>query len=51
MEKRFVACTLNPQTLTDKKKESLFTVLYIGAVFIIIALIYYINIKQTFWMV
>jgi hypothetical protein len=31
--------------LSDKKKESLFTIIYIGAVLIIIALIYYINIS------
>jgi hypothetical protein len=34
---------LNTQALTDKKKESLFTAIYIGAVFILIALIYFIH--------
>ena len=33
----------NMQALTDKKKEGLFTAIYIGAVFILIALIYFIH--------
>jgi hypothetical protein len=37
--------TFNSQTLSDKKKEILFTALYAGAVLVIIALIYYININ------
>lgn len=41
--------TLNPQTLTDKKKESLFTAIYIGSIFIIIALIYYIHLSDNLW--
>lgn len=41
--------TLNPQMLTDKKKESLFTAIYIGAIFIIIALIYYIHLSDNLW--
>lgn len=36
----------NPQTLSDKKKESLFTALYVGAVLIIIALIYSIHLND-----
>jgi hypothetical protein len=41
--------TFNLQTLTDKKKESLLTALYIGAVFIIIALVYYVNLSNNLW--
>jgi len=37
--------TFNLQALSDKKKENLFTALYAGAVLVIIALIYYININ------
>jgi hypothetical protein len=36
----------HPQTLSDKKKESLFTALYVGAVLIIIALIYSIHLND-----
>ena len=39
--------TLNPQALTDKKKESLFSAVYIGSLFIIIALVYYIHISDN----
>jgi tellurite resistance protein TehA-like permease len=39
--------TLNPQALTDKKKENLFSAIYIGSVFIIIALVYYIHISDN----
>ena len=37
------------QTLSDKKKESLFTAVFIGGVFIIIALVYYINLSANLW--
>lgn len=47
MEKNRLMHTLNPQTLTDKKKESLFTAIYIGAIFIIIAVIYYIHLSDN----
>ena len=40
-----LAHAFNLQTLSDKKKENLFTALYAGAVLVIIALIYYININ------
>lgn len=40
---------LNPQALTDKKKESLFSAIYIGAIFIIIALIYFIHLPDSLW--
>ena len=33
----------NMQALTDKKKEGLFTAIYIGVIFIILALIYFIH--------
>ena len=41
--------TFNPQALPEKKKENLFTALYIGGVFIIVALIYYINASENLW--
>jgi hypothetical protein len=34
---------MNTQALTDKKKENLFTAIYIGAIFVLIALIYFIH--------
>src|SRR5665647_242070 len=49
MEKNSLMNILNLQTLTDKKKESLFTAIYIGAIFIIIALIYYIHLSDNLW--
>jgi hypothetical protein len=49
MEKNSLINALNPQALTDKKKESLFTAIYIGAIFIIIALIYYIHLSDNLW--
>lgn len=36
----------HPQMLSDKKKESLFTAIYVGAVLIIIALIYSIHLND-----
>jgi hypothetical protein len=45
----FLKNTLNLQALTEKKKESLFSALYIGALFIIIALIYYIHLSDNLW--
>ena len=41
--------SLNLQSLSDKKKESLFTALYIGALFIILGLVYYIHISDNLW--
>ena len=35
----------NPQMLSDKKKENLFTAIYAGAVLLILAVVYYINIS------
>jgi len=40
---------LNPHALNEKKKESLFTAIYIGAIFIIVALIYYIHLSDGLW--
>ena len=40
---------LNLHTLTEKKKESLITALWVGAVFIILALVYYINLSANLW--
>jgi hypothetical protein len=49
MEKNSLMNILNLHTLPDKKKESLFTAIYLGAVFIIIALIYYIHLSDNLW--
>jgi hypothetical protein len=43
MERNGLINDLNTKALTDKKKESLFTAIYIGAIFILIALIYFIH--------
>ena len=40
---------LNLNTLTEKKKENLITAIYVGAVFIIIAVIYYIHLPSSLW--
>ncbi len=40
---------LNLHTLTEKKKESLITTLWVGSVFIILALVYYINLSANLW--
>jgi hypothetical protein len=39
--------SLNLQALTEKKKESLITAIYVGAVFIILAAVYYINLPTS----
>jgi hypothetical protein len=39
----------NTQTLTDTKKERLVTVIYIGAIFILIALVYFIHLQSNLW--
>jgi hypothetical protein len=43
MERNGLINDLNTKALTDKKKEGLFTAIYIGAIFILIALIYFIH--------
>jgi len=40
---------LNLQALTEKKKESLFTAIWIGSVFIILALVYYVHLSDNLW--
>jgi hypothetical protein len=40
---------LNLRSLTEKKKESLFTALYVGSLFIIVALIYFIHLSDNLW--
>ena len=40
---------LNPQALSDKGKESLFTAIYVGGIFIILAVVYYIHIPDDLW--
>ena len=49
MEKNFLFNAFNPQMLSDKKKESLFTAIFIGGVLIIIALIYIIHLSDNLW--
>ena len=41
--------SLNLQGLSDKKKESLLSAIYIGSVFIVFALVYYIHIADNLW--
>ena len=40
---------MNQQALTDKKKEGLITAVYIGLIFILLALIYFINLPHNVW--
>ncbi len=39
----------NPDTLPDNKKENLITAIYLGAVFILLALIYFVNLPNSLW--
>ena len=41
--------SINLQGLPEKKKESLVTAIYIGSVFIILAIVYYIHISDDLW--
>lgn len=41
--------SLNLQALTEKKKESLITAIYIGTVFILLAIVYYANLPNNLW--
>ncbi len=41
--------SLNPQSFTDKKKESFFSAIYIGSVFIILALVFFIHVGDNVW--
>jgi predicted permease len=49
MGKNSLMPSLNLQSLSEKKKESLFTALYIGALFIILAFIYFIHLSDNLW--
>jgi|SRR5208283_3278836 len=40
---------LNPQKLNDKKKEDMISAVYIGLIFILLALIYFINLSHNIW--
>jgi hypothetical protein len=40
---------LNLQALTDKKKEALITAVFIGFIFILLAVIYFINLPNNIW--
>lgn len=37
------------QALSDKKREGLFTAIFVGAIFILIALVYFINLPTNLW--
>jgi hypothetical protein len=39
----------NPDALPEKKKENLITALYLGAVFILLAIIYFVNLPSDLW--
>jgi hypothetical protein len=39
----------NPDALPEKKKENLITALYLGAVFILLAIIYFVNLPNNIW--
>jgi hypothetical protein len=41
--------SLNLQALSEKKKESLITAIYIGVVFILLAIVYYANLPNSLW--
>ncbi|MGD0995425.1 MAG: hypothetical protein ABR909_07880 [Candidatus Bathyarchaeia archaeon] len=40
---------MNLQALTDKKKEALITAVFIGFIFILLAVIYFINLPNNIW--
>ena len=40
---------LNLHSLTDKTKESLVTAIYLGGIFILLAVVYFINISYSLW--
>jgi len=40
---------LNFQALADKKKENLVTAIYVGAVFILLAAVYFVNLPNSLW--
>jgi hypothetical protein len=39
----------DPHALSEKKKESLFFAIYVGGLFIVLALVYYIHLNQNIW--
>jgi hypothetical protein len=41
--------SLNLQALTEKKKDSLITAIYIGAIFILLATVYFANLPNSLW--
>ncbi len=49
MGKNSLMLNFNPQSLSDKRKEDLFTAIYIGTLFIILALVYYIHLSDNLW--
>jgi len=49
MGKNSLMPSLNLQSLSEKKKESLFTAIYIGSLFIILALVYSIHLSDNLW--
>jgi hypothetical protein len=49
MMKNRLLSSLNLQSLSEKKKEGLFTALYIGSLFIILAIVYFIHLSDHLW--
>ena len=41
--------SIDRHTLTDKRKENLFTAIYVGSLFIIIAAVYFANLPNSLW--
>ena len=40
---------LNMQALTDKRREGLFSAVFIGFIFILVAVVYFINLSNNIW--
>jgi hypothetical protein len=49
MMKNRLMSSLNLESLSEKKKEGLFTTLYIGSLFIILAIVYFIHLSDNLW--
>ncbi len=48
-EERGLIKDLNTQAITDKRKEGLVTALFIGLIFILFAVVYFINLSNDLW--
>jgi tellurite resistance protein TehA-like permease len=49
MGKSFLKLNLDLQALSEKKKENLLSAIYVGSIFIILALVYYFHIANNLW--